>query len=269
MLGSFDILIYSMIKKILIFISLIILVGSLWFAWHKFIKKELNVTVTPSDNSQNIPTKQNSEITFDKQKFSLTDPTSLWFVANKHFALPVAYAPNDLIVPKLPLRLASSEQQMHLRSVLETDLLDLYAKSKTAGLQLQLGSGYRSASYQKVLYDGYVSSQGRAEADRSSARPGHSEHQTGLAIDFTRIDGRCHLDSCFGDLPEGKWLAQNAYLYGFILRYTSDKEQVTGYMYEPWHYRYVGKELAYEMHNTGVKTLEEFFALGAAPDYLQ
>ncbi len=253
-----------MIKKIIIIIiGLAVLLGGAWLVVHKVSK------TTKSDSNQTKPVEKSPAVIFDKQKYILTDPTSLWFVANKHFALPISYVPNDLIVPSVPLRLASSEQQMHLRVVTQTDLTALFSAAKAAGLQLQLGSGYRSATYQKTLYDGYVSSLSKAEADRSSARPGHSEHQTGLALDFTRIDGKCHLEACFGDMPEGKWLIDNAYTFGFILRYTSDKEQVTGYMYEPWHFRYVGHELAKEMHDKGVKTLEEFFSLGSAPYYLQ
>lgn len=226
----------------------------------------------PKTKDTNQPPTTNTPISqpqgFNKTLYSTTDPTSIWFIANKHSPLPISYEPSDLTVLQVPLRLNASEMQMKIRKVAATDLTQLFTDAKSSGLQLQFGSGYRSAAYQKVLYDGYVSSMGKAEADRSSARPGHSEHQTGLTLDFTRIDAKCHLETCFADTNEGKWLAENAYKYGFILRYTSDKEQVTGYMFEPWHYRYVGRELAAEMHTTGVKTLEEFFDTGAAPDYI-
>ena len=263
-------MILVMIKKINLSILIIFLLLGTFWAFRIFTKKNTivssNSKVTTPDNSNNTP---NNTDKFNKKMYSITEPTSLWFVANKHYSLPITYTPNDLIVPSVPLRLAASEQQMHLRTVLQTDLINLFNDAKITGLQLQLGSGFRSATYQKTLYDGYVNTQGITEADRSSARPGHSEHQTGLALDFTRIDAKCHLDACLADLPEGKWLADNAYKYGFILRYTSDKEQVTGYMFEPWHYRYVGHELALEMHNTGIKTLEEFFDLGPATDYIK
>jgi D-alanyl-D-alanine carboxypeptidase len=207
--------------------------------------------------------------TFNKSAQSLTDPTSIWFIANKHYALPISYVPSDLTeLSGVPLRLAASEEQMKIRKVTETQLLQLFADAKSAGLQLEFGSGYRSAAYQKVLYNGYVQSMGQTEADKSSARPGHSEHQTGLALDFTRVDGSCHLEACFGDLAEGKWLAENAYKYGFMLRYPEGKETITGYMYEPWHYRFVGTDLSTELHSKQVQTLEEFFGLAAAADYL-
>lgn len=220
------------------------------------------VTKAPEQNTPETPT-------FNKSARSLTDPTSIWFVANKHYALPISYVPSDLtVLSGVPLRLAASEEQMKIRKVAESQLLRLFADAKSAGLQLEFGSGYRSASYQKVLYNGYVQSMGQAEADKSSARPGHSEHQTGLALDFTRVDGSCHLEACFGDLAEGKWLAENAYKYGFMLRYPEGKETITGYMYEPWHYRYVGTELSTELHSKQVQTLEEFFGLAAATNYL-
>lgn len=205
---------------------------------------------------------------FDKKMYSLTDPTSIWFIANKQFALPATYVPSDLTVPVVPLRLNAGEEQMKIRKVAEADLLALFEAGKQAGLQLEFGSGYRSAAYQNTLYSGYVASMGQAEADKSSARPGHSEHQTGLALDFTRVDGSCHLQECFGQLLEGTWLAENAHLYGFILRYPENKQSVTGYIYEPWHYRYVGRSLAAEFKKQNAATLEEFFSLEAAPDYL-
>lgn len=252
-------------KKRIIAIILIagILAGGLWYVLTK------SDPATPTSQQPSVSTPTTSQpAEFNKTKYSTTEPSSIWFIANKHFALPLDYEPSDLTVLNVPLRLNASEMQMKIRKVAATDLSQLFADAKTAGLQLQFGSGYRSAAYQKVLYDGYVASMGKAEADRSSARPGYSEHQTGLALDFTRIDGKCHLEECFTDTPEGKWLAENAYKYGFILRYPKDREPVTGYMFEPWHYRYVGKELAAEMHSSAVLTLEAFFGTGPAPDYL-
>jgi len=130
-----------------------------------------------------------------------------------------------------------------------------------------VSSAYRSYSYQVSLYGKYVRDQGQSVADTQSARPGYSEHQTGLAVDVEPYDQQCDVEQCFADLPAGKWIAANAYKYGFIIRYTKDKTHVTGYEYEPWHVRYVGVELATEMHNQHIETLEEFFGLPAAPDY--
>jgi D-alanyl-D-alanine carboxypeptidase len=119
------------------------------------------------------------------------------------------------------------------------------------------------------VYNGWVSSLGQAQADAQSARPGFSEHQTGLSVDISPVPLSCALDACFGATPQGRWLADNAWRFGYLLRYPADKTPVTGFTYEPWHFRYIGVELATEMHNTGVTTLEEFFGLPAAPDYAQ
>lgn len=262
-----DILLYSMKKRhIIVLITVLLLICSGAY----LIANRQNVDTSISQSQTKVSSETTQEKppqTFNKYAESLVEPTSIWFIANKHNALPISYVPGDLTVLNVPLRLAKTEQQMQIRKVTAINLTTLFEDAKKAGLQLEFGSGYRSAQYQKTLYDGYVASMGKAEADRSSARPGHSEHQTGLALDFTRTDKQCYVDACFATVPEGKWLAENAYKYGFILRYPQDKEQVTGYMFEPWHYRYVGKELASEMHASNISTLEEFFNLGSAPDY--
>ena len=141
------------------------------------------------------------------------------------------------------------------------------AYTAETGLKMQSQSAYRSYSAQVSVYNGWVAKLGQAGADLTSARPGHSEHQTGLSIDISALPAKCALQACFGDTPQGIWLANNAYKYGFILRYPNGLTSITGYEYEPWHYRYTGVLLATEMHNTGVATLEEFFSLPAAPTY--
>lgn len=132
------------------------------------------------------------------------------------------------------------------------------AAASEAGLSLASNSAYRSYSTQASIYDGN---------DTLTARPGHSEHQTGLAIDIGPESGRCSLSTCFADTPEGQWLAANAWRWGFVLRYPNGKTDVTGYQFEPWHYRYVGNAAAAELRDSGVSTLEEFFELPAAPNY--
>jgi D-alanyl-D-alanine carboxypeptidase len=132
------------------------------------------------------------------------------------------------------------------------------AAQSEAGLSLASNSAYRSYAAQQNIYVG---------DDELTARPGFSEHQTGLSIDVGAESGNCSLDVCFADTPEGAWLRDNAYRFGFLLRYPADKQPVTGYQFEPWHFRYIGVELAAEMRKTGVTTLEEFFGLPAAPAY--
>jgi D-alanyl-D-alanine carboxypeptidase len=212
-------------------------------------------------------TQSATEKGFNASRYSLTDPASIWVVANKLRPLStLSYAPNDLVTPHVPLRVPGNES-MQLRKEASSALEAMFEASERDGAAMMLSSGYRSYSYQVSLYGGYVQKNGQAEADKVSARPGYSEHQTGLAADVEPADQQCDVEVCFADLPAGKWVAAHAWEYGFILRYPADKTAVTGYSYEPWHLRYVGKDLAKELHDTHTETLEEFFKLPAAPDY--
>ncbi|HEY8588920.1 MAG TPA: M15 family metallopeptidase, partial [Naasia sp.] len=125
-----------------------------------------------------------------------------------------------------------------------------------ARLALASNSAYRSYATQVGLYD---------PSNPLIAPPGTSEHQTGLAMDIGAESGTCSLNVCFATTPEGRWLAANAWRFGFVLRFPDGMEGITGYPFEPWHYRYVGTELAAELNATGVRTLEEFFGLPPAP----
>jgi hypothetical protein len=122
-----------------------------------------------------------------------------------------------------------------------------------AGAGLAIGSTYRSYATQQTLYAQYVIRDGKDAADRYSARAGYSEHQSGLVIDFSPID------EAFRNSKQYVWLVQNAHKYGFVLRYPDGKEDVTGYMYEPWHWRYVGVTVATDMHDKGIATLEDYY----------
>lgn len=202
--------------------------------------------------------------TFDKAANSLDDPASLWVVVNKPRGLnPAGYVPQDLVQPPVtningqPLRRAASDA-----------LVSMFAAARSeAGLSLTLQSGYRSYDTQVAVYNQDVAANGKAYADTDTARPGHSEHQTGLAADISAASGHCTLDACFGQTPEGQWLAANAWRFGFILRYPADKVPVTGFTYEPWHFRFVGVPLSTEMHTTGVATLEEYFGVPGGETY--
>lgn len=219
------------------------------------------------DTQQSTPGTTQQSTGFNKSLYSTDDPNSIWVVANKSRALePTNYVPADLVTPNLPLRVPGNET-MQLRKEAAAALEQMFAAAKQENLNLMVSSAYRSYSYQANLYGGYVKSVGRAEADKTSARPGHSEHQTGLSVDVEPTTKKCELDTCFADTPEGQWVAANAYRYGFIIRYTKDKVGVTGYEYEPWHLRYVGTVLAAEMHSQSIETLEEFFDLPGGQTY--
>jgi D-alanyl-D-alanine carboxypeptidase len=242
-----------------------LLVGILLFAF--FEQHHRDNKPAGKSNSSVVVSQATQGDGFNKNQYSLTDPTSIWTIVNKPRPLtPINFAPTDLIVPNIPLRVPGNET-MQVRKVTANALETMFTAAKTDGMSLMLASGYRSYAYQVTLYNGYVQSQGQTSADQASARPGHSEHQTGLAADIEPASKQCELDACFGQLPEGKWLVANAYKYGFIIRYPSDKVAVTGYEYEPWHVRYIGVGLATELHNKGAETLEEFFGVKGGGSY--
>ncbi|MBC7582098.1 M15 family metallopeptidase [Aeromicrobium sp.] len=205
---------------------------------------------------------------FDKTMYSLTNPASVWVIANKQHPLgPKEYVPADLVVPNVSLRVPGNES-MQLRQVAAGALETMFSAAKSDGIAMTLSSGYRSYTYQVNLYNGYVASQGQVAADTQSARPGFSEHQTGLAVDVEPSDRTCEVEACFGGTPAGVWVKAHAYEYGFIIRYPTGKEDITGYEPEPWHLRYIGKDLAFELNRTGVTTLEEFFGISGGKSYV-
>lgn len=192
---------------------------------------------------------------FDRQARSIDDPASIWVVVDKLRPLqPADYEPADLV--SVPV--AHTWEPLLRKEAADAAVAMFDAASREAGLALASNSAYRSFEAQENIYVG---------DDEVTARPGFSEHQTGLAIDIGPASGVCAIDVCLADTPEGQWLRDNAHRFGFILRYPADKVAVTGYQFEPWHFRYVGTELAEEMRARGITTLEEFFGLPAAPAY--
>lgn len=246
-----------------ILIGLIIILGA---GAYYFISNRTDNTHDTETDKQSQTT-EDSATGFDKTLFKLDEPGSPWWVVNKKRPLPKGYIPPDLIVPDVKLRLNASAEQMQFSQLATPALIEMFEAATRNNVVLIFGSGYRSEALQRQFYNSYVAQDGIAAADRYSARPGTSEHQTGLSFDATANSGACHLEKCFADTPEGKWLAENSYKYGFIIRYVEGKEAITGYDYEPWHMRYVGKELSMEMHRSGIQTLEEFFGLPAATTY--
>lgn len=188
------------------------------------------------------------------------DPTSLTVVVNKTRALPSDYAPSDLRRP------AGVGNPLPLRAVAAAAAERMATDMAAVGIQLRMSSGYRSYARQQTIYNGFVAREGVAGADEHSARPGYSEHQTGLAADFDDGTG-CNLNVCFQNTAGGRWLAENAWRYGFILRYGDGWQPTVGYRFEPWHYRFVGETAAADMQERGILTLEDYFGLPAAPDY--
>jgi zinc D-Ala-D-Ala carboxypeptidase len=227
-------------------------------------KPSATPTPTPSRPSPAVPPSPTDVPRFDKHARSIDDPASIWVVSDKLRPLnPIDYVPADLVDVPVP-----HTWDPLLRTEAAAAVVAMFqAASAEAGLTLASNSAYRSFASQTSVYDNDVAANGQAAADLSTARPGFSEHQTGLVMDIGASSGHCSLDQCFGDTPEGQWLAANAFRFGFLLRYPADKVDITGFEFEPWHYRYIGTDLAAEMHDTGFSTLEEFFGLPAAPNY--
>ena len=255
-------------KKILIFVGLstLIVIGS-YLVWQP--KASAPAYSKPFKNPASTSPKTTAKQVFNKHLYSLTDPASIWVVVNKQRPLsPKDYAPTDLVIPDVPLRSNITNTEKHVRKPTAEALKTMVDAAKASGINLNLQSGYRSYNFQSTLYNSYVAQQGQTAADTQSARAGYSEHQTGLAADLGGTSNpSCNVADCFATTPEGLWLAANAYHYGFIIRYPADKQAVTGYIYEPWHVRYVGTELSNELHKQSVTTLEEFFNLPSAPTY--
>jgi zinc D-Ala-D-Ala carboxypeptidase len=201
------------------------------------------------------------------RQFSLTDPASPWLVVNKHRPLvPADYVPADLVTPAVAVS-ASGEAAL-LNSTTAAAAEAMFSAAARDGVAMVLASGYRSYSTQAATYNGYVASRGQADADTASARPGHSEHQTGWAFDIADGNGVCGFQPCFADQPAALWAKANGHRFGFVVRYPWMFHQITGYYYEPWHLRYIGVEAATDMVNRGINTLEEYFGVEAAPGYL-
>lgn len=186
------------------------------------------------------------------------DGDYLFALVNKQVHLAEDYVPGDLRdftangVPAL-------YRGMQLRGVAATPLARLAAAAKSDGLELSVLSAYRSYQEQGFIYQREVVAQGQAQAERVVALPGHSQHQLGTTVDFTARSVSLDLSESFGETAEGRWLMANAHRFGFVMSYPKGKEHITGYAYEPWHYRYIGENAAADLMRRGI-TLEEYLS---------
>jgi zinc D-Ala-D-Ala carboxypeptidase len=203
-----------------------------------------------------------------KGKKVVTNPEDLAVVVNKQRSLPDTYIPTDLVEPQIPFTFKAKVEKRMLRSIAAKALEELFAQADKDNIKLFGVSGYRSFATQKSVFGGNVKDKGNVEASKISALPGQSEHQTGLAIDLTNAVPQDQLVESFGDSKEGIWLAAHAADFGFIIRYPKAKESLTGYAYEPWHIRYIGKEMAQEIYTKKI-TLEQYFDDAIAVQGLQ
>lgn len=195
------------------------------------------------------PAKLDLESSFYENVITVSNGDSKLVLVNKNYALDSSYAPSDLVLPNVLALGHEQNKTIYLREEASQHLEQLFsAAEQEAGLIFLARSGYRSYETQVSLYQRYVDQNGQEAADRFSARAGHSEHQTGLAIDVTADSVNGQLTTEFGKTAEGIWLKDNAHRFGYIIRYLEGRESETGYQYEPWHIRYVGVEAATEIY---------------------
>jgi len=208
---------------------------------------------------------------FDPPKYSIDEADSIWVVVNKQRQIsPLKYQPASLAFPAFAKPKVQNPFGLQMREEAAVATVDLATAMAEAGKgTLILNSGFRTYKNQQGLYNRTRDTRGLAVAEKLSARPGHSEHQLGLAADFSVKGQGCVIMVCFGKTEAGIWLAENAHEFGFVLRYPKGYKPITGFQYEPWHFRYVGIELATEMKTKVIKTLEEFWGLASAPDYTE
>ncbi|WP_442601554.1 M15 family metallopeptidase [Paenibacillus sp. KN14-4R] len=188
----------------------------------------------------------------------VTNENDRMVVINKQRALPDGYTPPDLVYPNVPFSFKDKIEKRMMRKEAADALERLFAGAAKDNIKLVGISAYRSYATQKVVFANNVKTQGEQKAAQFSARPGQSEHQTGLAIDVSSASAKFQIEQSFIDTNEGKWLAQHAHEYGFVIRFLQGKEQITGYAYEPWHIRFVGIDAAKDIFAKGI-TLEEYF----------
>lgn len=205
-----------------------------------------NTPNNATNNTSNTPSNYKKPDKVDVKKTDGATYMNGILIVNKSYSIPESYRPSN------------STGKDYCNDCLTDETLSAFNEMKSAaaseGLTLKVVSGFRSYDFQQRLYDNYVARDGKDGADKYSARPGHSEHQTGLAFDINMAG------DAFTNTPEGKWVNENCYKYGFIIRYPDGKMNYTGFKYESWHLRYVGKELAEVLYNNGNwVSLEEYF----------
>lgn len=245
------------------FISIALIVAI--FVVYNYKNNQANIAsneqpkITEPNESTETPTIDEPENTSENPAEPEQQPDENGYLPNQELPAEPTYINDILLANKiypLPSTFAPGENPEAKQA-----LDQMLAAAKQQGFDLVAFSGYRSFEYQTTLYNNYVQRDGQAAADRYSARPGYSEHQTGLAFDIgERGKEDLWLTEEFGETPAGQWLFAHASEYGFILRFPQNKEDITGYMYESWHYRYVGKDIAKQITMKNI-TLEEYLGV--------
>ena len=255
--------------------SLILVIGAIYFTGGGQMSDDNNANIKDSVDLEesldlNKVSKNDDKVELEEEK-KLDDETAKVFsvvkdnednlvvLCNKEYMLGENYEPNDLIVPNVPLTYPATYEQSHLREEAGRSLEVMFEDAKKEGLEtLYLVSGYRSYKYQYEIFNRSLKNRGKEHTEKYMAKPGHSEHQTGLTADISTQSMGFTLEENFENTKEGEWLAKNAHKYGFILRYPKDRVETTGYAYEPWHFRYVGKEVSGYMYKNKM-VLEDLY----------
>ena len=188
----------------------------------------------------------------------ILNPNNMLVLVNKEQALPSDYVPADLVIPNVEFSFTGEFERNFMREEAAIQLEHLFHDALENGIEVFAVSGYRSYNRQDTIYTNNLKRWGEERTNAVSAVPGHSEHQTGLSMDITSRSVGLQLTQDFGEVEEGIWIKENAHKHGFIIRYLKGKEEITGYIYEPWHLRYVGKDAATYIYENNL-TLEEFF----------
>lgn len=215
-------------------------------------------------NLENVPNLSGSEVssTITKEEIAKikevinSDTTGLYTLANKENLLSESYMPNNLVIPNINLVAERSNEKNLVSATIVEDLEQMFYDAQEDGVNLFLSNAFRSYDSQVYIYNEDIKNKDKQYSEYV-AKPGESEHQLGLAIDITSRNMGFELNQSFENTKEGAWALENAYKYGFILRYTKTKEDVTGYKYEPWHYRYVGNKTISKLCHDKDLTLEE------------
>ncbi len=214
----------------------------------RYLSYSENKSISTSKIISDVNANLDKEMYIDVKKTNTSDENLM--LVNKYYYLTEDYEPNDLVTLSAKYNTGLNSK---MRKEAAEHFMEMADKALLDNITIKNASGYRSYKYQVNLYNNYVKRDGQEAADKYSARPGFSEHQTGLTTDINIIN-----DS-FEKTPAFKWLQENAYKFGFILRFPKEKEYMTGYKYESWHYRYVGVDAALQMYDENL-TLEEYYA---------
>lgn len=187
----------------------------------------------------------------------IMNPENVTVNVNHANRLPVLYEPDDLVVANVRYPYSGVEERSYLRREAAEAVEELFLAAEEIGHILYFNSGYRPYLRQYELFQNAQLTHGYDQT--TVAKPGYSEHQTGLAVDISSNEVNFSLTKQFGLTEEGMWVADHAHLFGFIIRYPEGKEEITGYQYEPWHLRYVG-EIAADIYNQSI-TFEEYLQI--------